>query len=1052
MRQILALAVFVLFCTTAFSQGIIRGKVTDGITGEAMIGANVLIEGTSKGAMADLDGNFSLEGIAAGTYNVVCSFISYEKVVVSGVVVNNGKVTIINIDLKPVTFVIEDGAEIVVKADRAKDNYMENVKKKDAAVMDYISSQQIKKTGDSDAGSALKRVTGVSTVGNYVFVRGLSDRYIKTTLNGAEIPSLDPKRNSVQMDLFPTNLIDNLVVMKTANADLPADYSGAYINVITKDFPEEFMFNYSGSFGYNTNATFNNDFLSSTQSSTDWLGFDNGTRDVPSEVSSANGVPQQDFSNYYDALVYAGYGDELNDLGITSSADIGTGAGQTSIGSIVNQIDGISSVSQVNNEFLPAVREANNEELSNMTKSFANNWSPIKRAPILDLTQSISFGNQTKLFGKPLGYLFGFQYKRTNRFYDDGITGRYKLTGEEEGATSLNTERRLSDAQGTESVYTSALINFSYKLSDNNKIGITYMPNISGVNSSRYQDGINPSDEVGLGQEQRMQRYLERNMNVYQLRGEHYLPSFFKSKIDWLGSYTRGRQETPDLRVFINSYRDKEPQTFYFDADGNNVTEEALNILAEGENLNDYFPGYSTQIETDPGVEYSVFDNLYPSPTRYYRKMIDNTLDLKLNIEFPFENKTGLQNKLKFGGSYVSKTRDYTEERYSFIASNINYNGNPEEYFAEENMNVVPGSETGYIYLRDDTEIQNSYSAYQNVLGAYGMLDINATSKLRINTGVRVETTDMLLESEKLKDSDLDAAAAEEFRGSLNLVDVLPSLNVTYLLRQYDLQTTNLRFAASRSVARPMFREKAPYSVFDFEVQEQQTGNTDLDRTLISNLDLRLEHYSRPGEIFSASFFYKDFTNPIEQVIISTASNVEITWVNVDQAQVWGAEFEVRKSLSFLGEKFSPFGFGFNVTLVKSATTISADELELIRATDPNHADTRPMYGQSPYVINSILSYDNDSIGLNAALSFNIQGPQLVLVTKGGTPDVYDQPRGNLDFTVSKRLGERFSLGIKANNLLNPVYRQTYVFKGTEYDFQKMTWGRTFSLTFGYRI
>lgn len=1052
MRQILTFCALVLLCTTAISQGTIRGKVTDGITGEAMIGANVLIEGTSKGAMADLDGNFSLEGIAAGTYNVVCSFISYEKVIVSGVVVTDNKVSIINIDLKPVTFIIEDGAEIVVKADRAKESYMENVKKKDAAVMDYISSQQIKKTGDSDAGSALKRVTGVSTVGNYVFVRGLSDRYIKTTLNGAEIPSLDPNRNSVQMDLFPTNLIDNLVVMKTANADLPADYSGAYINVITKDFPEEFMFNYSGSFGYNTNSTFNNEFLSSTQSNTDWLGFDNGTRDIPSSVTSVNSIPQQDFSNYYEALVYAGYGEDLENLGITSASDIGTGAGQTSIGSIVNQIDGITSVSQVNNELLPAVREAKNQDLSNMAKDFANNWEPVKRAPIFDITQSLSFGNQTKLFGKPLGYLFGFQYKSTNRFYNDGVTGRYKLTGTEEEVSGLNTERRLSDAQGTESVYTSALINLSYKLSNNHKIGISFMPNVSGVNSSRYQDGINPSDEVGLGQEQRMQRYLERNMNVYQVRGEHLLSSFFNARVDWLGSYTKGRQETPDLRVFINSYRDKEPKTYYFDADGNNVTEEALNILAEGENLNDYFPGYTTQVESNPGVEYSVFDNLYPSPTRYYRKMIDNTLDLKLNIEFPFENKTGMQNKVRFGGSYVSKTRDYTEQRYSFIANNLSFNGNVSEYFAAENMNVAPGSGTGYIYLRDDTEIQNSYSAYQNVLGAYAMIDINATSRFRVNSGVRIETTDMLLESDKLKEGNLDDASADEFRGSLNLVDILPSLNLTYLLRQYDLQTTNLRFAASRSVARPMFREKAPYSVFDFEVQEQQTGNTDLDRTLISNLDLRLEHYSRPGEILSASLFYKNFTNPIEQVIISTASNVEITWVNVDQAQVWGAEFELRKSLSFLGERFSPFGLGLNVTLVKSATTISPDELELIRATDPDHADTRPMYGQSPYVINSIFSYDNDSIGLNAALSFNIQGPQLVLVTKGGTPDVYDQPRGNLDFTISKRLGERFSLGFKANNLLNPVYRQTYVFKDTEYDFQRMTWGRTFSISFGYRI
>ena len=93
---------------------------------------------------------------------------------------------------------------------------MEN-KKKESSMIDYVSSQEIKKNGDSDASSAIKRVSGVYTIGNFVVVRGLSDRYIRTALNGAEIPSLDPKRNSVSMDLFPTNLIDNLVIVKTLN-------------------------------------------------------------------------------------------------------------------------------------------------------------------------------------------------------------------------------------------------------------------------------------------------------------------------------------------------------------------------------------------------------------------------------------------------------------------------------------------------------------------------------------------------------------------------------------------------------------------------------------------------------------------------------------------------------------------------------------------------------------------------------------------------------------------------------------------------------------------
>jgi TonB-dependent receptor len=1052
MKHLFIFSALLLLSLASAAQGIIRGKVTDGITGDVLIGANVLIEGTTKGAMVDLDGNFSLEGLEPGTYSISASFISYEKVTETDVVVNDGEVTIINFNLTPATFVIEQAAEVVTKADRSRSTYMESVKKKNASMMDFISSQEIKRTGDSDASSALKRVTGVSTVGNYVFVRGLSDRYLKTTLNGAEIPSLDPKRNSVQMDIFPTNLVDNLVVVKTLQADLPADYSGAFINVITKDFPTEFSFRYSGSFGYNTNATFNDLFLTSERSSTDIWGFDNGFRDIPSSVTDAGSVPNIDVSNFYEALVFAGFQDDLDAIGV-GPGDIGTGDGQTPIGDVVNQIEGVESVAQVTNEFLPAVREFNNRELTDMGQSFDNTWDPIREVQNLDISQSISFGNQGKLFGKPLGYVFGLQYKRQNRFYDNGTTGRFKLTGNENTTDVLNTERRLDDAMGVQSTYISALLNFSYKLSGNHKLGFTFMPNVSGINSARYQDGINPSDDIGLGQEQRSVQYLERNMNVYQLRGEHYLPELGRAKIEWLGSYTRGVQNTPDLRMFINSYTESEGGgTFYFDAEGNDVTEDALALLADGENLEEYFPGFTTQTVTGTQIDYEIQDNLYPSPTRYFREMVDGTTDLKAHIEFPFENATGLKNKIRFGGSYVRRTRDYTESRYSFISQNMPYNGDPTAYFAPENMVVIPGNADGYLYLRDDTDIQNTYNASMDVLGVYGMVDWNITSKLRVNTGVRLETTDMLLESAKLLDEELEPELADEFRGSLDLTDVLPSLNVTYLLRQYDLAITNLRFSASRSVARPMFREKAPFSVFDFELQEQQTGNTDLDRTLIDNFDLRLEHYPKPGEIYSVSVFYKNFTNPIEQVIVATAQNTEITWKNVPTATLLGAEFEVRKSLGFLGEGMAPFGIGANLTIVQSATDIEERELEQIRATDVDHADTRPMFGQSPYIINAIATYDNDSLGLNVALTFNIQGEKLVLVTQGGTPDVYDQPVGNLDFTVSKRIGDKFSLGFKARNLLNPIVRQTYEFKGTEYTFQSMQWGRTFSVGFTYDI
>ena len=214
---------------------------------------------------------------------------------------------------------------------------MENIKKKSASSIDYISSQQIKRTGDSDAASAMQRVTGVSTVGNFVFVRGLSDRYLKTTLNGAEIPSIDPRRNTIEMDLFPTNLVDNLVVVKTQTANLPSDWAGAYISVDTKDFPETFSFNYSSSLGWNTNTT-GRDVISSERSNTDWLGYDDGFRAIPSAV---DGRTVDD----WPTLVNVSFGDQIQYLldqdgvPVETITDCLTGCGLGSLGDIANITD-----------------------------------------------------------------------------------------------------------------------------------------------------------------------------------------------------------------------------------------------------------------------------------------------------------------------------------------------------------------------------------------------------------------------------------------------------------------------------------------------------------------------------------------------------------------------------------------------------------------------------------------------------------------------------------------------------------------------------------------
>jgi TonB-dependent receptor len=1066
MKSILFL-VSMLASMAMFAQGIVRGKVTDGQTGEELIGASVIIEGTVKGTASDLDGNYSLEKLTAGSYNLVCSFITYKSQVVKDIIVKDGEIVVLDFSLQGEA--IEIGGEVIVeaKADKSRPNHMLLMEQKSAPMISGISSQQMKKAGDSDAVGALKRVTGVSTVGNQVFIRGLSDRYSKTTVNGAEIPSVDPYRNSVQMDLFPTNLLDNIVVYKTFTPNLPGDFTGGLVDISSKDFPEKLTFNYTTSLGYNTNATFNNNFLTSEGSDTDWLGYDNGTRDIPTGV--IDNVSPIQLSNYYEALVYGGFESELNAIGIDDPTDIGTGANQTSIFNIIEQLEGVENIDQVN-ALLYEVGETKNEALTTLTQSFPKTWDVERKQGAMNMSHAISFGNQTKLFKRALGYNFGFNYSRDNQFYENGITGRYAQSGSTSTVDQLNVQQFFNDSRSEENAQWSALFNVSYKISNNNKISLMYMPIKNGVNSSRFQTGINPSDDVNLGQEQRTQRYLERSMNVYQMKGDHLLAGIGNVKMNWTASYTKGKQDTPDLRVFYNSFVEQE-YTNYLDVDGNDISALAIDAInnaieegyitsAQDPNMQNVLASeyeiFIDDIQTGVDTVYDIRSNLYPDPTRFYREMVESTLDLKVNFDIPFVNETGLQNTVSFGASYVDRNRKLDENRYSFTQQgNIDFDGDPDSYFTDANMVVNPyETQTGggYIYLRDDTELQNSYEANQTVFGAYGMVDWNLSKKLRMITGARVETTEMLLESRKLEDPNLTEELKNEFRGSLDLVDVLPSLNLSYQLRKKDLSVTNLRFAATRTLARPSFREKAPFATFDFESQYVWIGEPELERVLIDNLDLKFEHYPYPGEVFSAGLFYKRFTNPIEQVINPTAPNIEITWTNVGEASVYGAEFEVRKSLRFISPKLEMLSTGINYTYVVSKTQIDPSELEQIRADDPEHPSTRPMFGQAPYIVNGYLSYDNDSLGLEASINYNVSGEKLVLVTKGGTPDVYDQPRGQLDFSINKSIRERFVVGFKARNILDPEWKQTYEFKGEEYIWQSFNRGRTFSISLSYKI
>ncbi|GAA0892247.1 TonB-dependent receptor [Fulvivirga kasyanovii] len=390
-------------------KGYLRGKVIDGETGEALIGATVSRQGTTTGTVADFEGNYSLP-LDAGTHTIVFQFVSYQTKTVENVEIVAGQVNTMDITLSTD---VEQLAEVVVTAEVIKDSEAAilTLQKKSANVLDGMSSQTFRKIGDSNLSGAIKRVTGVSIQGGrYVYVRGLGDRYNRTTLNGMSIPGLDPDRNDVQIDLFPTSVLENVIVYKTFSPELAGDFTGGTVNVETKSFPEEKTTSVSLGFGYNPKMNLNGDFLSYEGGKTDLLGFDDGTRELPLDD------PTSSFEN----------------------PNIATNPGPT--------IDA--------------------------TKRLDPNMDAIRKNSFLNTSFSINHGNQLDKGNYKLGYGLVLNYQNQYEYYEDAEWGYYFKDANKD-IYQLDAQRIRNGDLGRNDILWSSLLTGAIK-TNRHEVGLTF--------------------------------------------------------------------------------------------------------------------------------------------------------------------------------------------------------------------------------------------------------------------------------------------------------------------------------------------------------------------------------------------------------------------------------------------------------------------------------------------------------------------------------------------------------------------------------------------------
>ena len=935
-----------VFSTTA-QTGRIIGQVTDEKSGEPLFSVSIYVPSMGTGAITDFDGNFEIQNVPIGSVDLRVSYISYEEQLITDVIITDGGVVKLDIGMKAAVFEFEQEVVVTAKQITNTESALLAQQKMADGIQDAISSQEMRRLGGGSVATSLSKVTGVSTTsGGYIVVRGLGDRYSTSQLNGQSMASTDPYRNSSPMDMIPSSLLDNIITSKTFTPDLPGNFTGGNVNINTKSFPEAFTMRVSVRTGFNSQSTLQDNFYTMNSGGLDFLGYDDGSRSLPTILTDPS-VTEQLTTGFY---ITARKDDELAQL--------------------------LNDASQsVNSEMSP----------STMTAPFNHRFN-------------FSLGNSSDLFGKQFGYIIGINYQRNYQFYDDGINGGWQLT--DSGADALTNRFNFNDIRGVETPNLGGILNTALKLSDNDEISVNVLYNHSTDKLARFQygsyQGVLSNTQAVF--ETRTLSFRERELLTTQVSGKHLFSNTNKVKMDWGLGYTISSQDEPDLRYFANS-----------------VVNSNYNINA---------------------AEYDL-------PYHFWRYLDDREYQGKFDLTIPFDRSSSRYNKIKLGGIYRRKNREFREERFQILQRDgSDYMGDVDSYFGIGNTGIIGFDEdrNRYVfgnYIIDDSQESNNYDGVEEVGAAYIMATY-VIGRVKMTGGGRVESTNLTAES-------LDTSVQS---GLVRGVDVLPSINFSYSLSE----NMNLRTSVTRTLARPNMREIAPFVSFDQIGGDLVRGNSNLKRTKIDNFDVRWEWFTRPGEVVAVSGYYKRFTDPIIQMYVPSAANPERTWENVDEAKVMGVELELRKSLDFISPKLKSLRVTGNFSYIYSRVDVDSVEYEQNVAINPEFKPYRPFQGQSPFLVNVNLVYSSDNLGLDASVTFNVFGDRLDAVSLQGTPDIYEQSRSTMDVRFSKLISKRFTMTFTAKNLLNPNYSRVMYYGDGEYIVSNFRTGRTYGLGVSYTI
>lgn len=511
---------------------------------------------------------------------------------------------------------------------------------------------------------------------------------------------------------------------------------------------------------------------------------------------------------------------------------------------------------------------------------------------------------------------------------------------------------RLEDEQNRYSVNTGAIANISY-VKGKHKLSFKNLFNQLFEDNYYTRTGVNDDRIQDISF--RSSVLNQRSLYSSQLEGDHQLTRS-GIKLRWNGNFAYNWKSQPDLRT-----------SSYFRSTGST----------------------------------GAFSYNDDDTRRFFSDLKDYSYGANGAVTIPFTLNKNKQ-VFKAGGSTLIRIRDFRSRLFQFEAANpATFDPSKEELTYDEIFAPANIGTNGFV-AEEVTNNQDKYFGVSVLNGMYGMFDNKFGERIRLVWGVRVENFQQFLTTKDV--------TAKRVVVDTEKWDVLPSFNFTYSPNPMN----SVRVSGSRTVARPEFREIAPFSFYDYESNYGVNGNVNLKRSDILNGDVRYEFYPRGGEAITLGAFYKYFNDPIELRLdpSSVLDRRNYGYSNADNAYTLGAELEVRKNLDFVSKSLDNFSLFANLTYIYSKVTLPGSV-----------SVSRPLQGQSPYLVNLGLQYTSKQGGWNGSLLYNRIGQRLSLVGNNDFPDIYERPRDQVDFQVSKKLfSNRGEIRLTWADLLNPAY------------------------------